>query len=242
MSGWNGAGVFTFPYNWEQDATNGINIRADRMDSQFFIISTNGFANTLTRDGQGFATANLPMNGFKHTGAANGANAGDYATYNQAAILANPNTFAATVTFSVAPVFTDASGTRTALGLTSAATTAIGMSGATIPLLSTANTWALAQTFTTAPIFTDASGTRTALGLGTAATQNTGTSGANVPLANGANTWASTQTFSVAPVFTAQAGTRTALGLGNIATVTYTSSTGTPTGTPADGDLWFQHA
>lgn len=58
---------------------------------------------------------------------------------------------------------------RTALGLTAAATTAIGTSGATIPLLSTANTWTLAQTFTVAPVFTDASGTRTALGLGTAA-------------------------------------------------------------------------
>lgn len=99
MSGWNGSGVFTFPYNWENDAANGINIRADRMDTQFFIISTNGFANTLTRDGQGFATANLPMNGFKHTGAANGSSSGDYATYNQAAILANGNTFTGNNTF-----------------------------------------------------------------------------------------------------------------------------------------------
>lgn len=54
---------------------------------------------------------------------------------------------------------------RTALSLTTAATTALGTSGATIPLLSTANTWALAQTFTLAPVFTDASGTRAALGL-----------------------------------------------------------------------------
>ena len=83
MSGWNGSGVFSFPYNWEQDAQNGIAIRADRMDSQFFIISTNGFQNTLTRDGQGYATANLPMNGFKHTGAAAGTNTGDYATFEQ---------------------------------------------------------------------------------------------------------------------------------------------------------------
>lgn len=59
---------------------------------------------------------------------------------------------------------------RTALSLTTAATTAIGTSGATIPLLSTANTWTLGQTFTVAPVFTDAPGSRTALGLGTAAT------------------------------------------------------------------------
>lgn len=65
---------------------------------------------------------------------------------------------------------------RTALSLTTAATTALGTSGATIPLLSTANTWTLGQTFsavatfTLAPVFTDAPGTRTALGLGTAST------------------------------------------------------------------------
>lgn len=58
---------------------------------------------------------------------------------------------------------------RTALGLTTAATTALGTSGGTIPLCNTANTWLLAQTFTVAPVFSDASGTRTALGLGTAA-------------------------------------------------------------------------
>jgi hypothetical protein len=44
---------------------------------------------------------------------------------------------------------TNVAGARTNLGLTAAATTAIGTSGAAIPLLSTANTWALGQTFTT---------------------------------------------------------------------------------------------
>lgn len=39
------------------------------------------------------------------------------------------------------------------VAFTSAATTAIGTSGATIPLLSTANTWTLGQTFSTAPTF-----------------------------------------------------------------------------------------
>jgi hypothetical protein len=58
---------------------------------------------------------------------------------------------------------------RTALGLTTAATTALGTSGATIPLNNTANTWALAQTFTLAPVFTDQAGTRAALTLGSAA-------------------------------------------------------------------------
>jgi hypothetical protein len=48
------------------------------------------------------------------------------------------------------------SAARTNLGLTSAATTAIGTSGATIPLLSTANTWTLGQAFTVRPTFNGA--------------------------------------------------------------------------------------
>src|ERR1017187_1550580 len=42
---------------------------------------------------------------------------------------------------------------------TSAATTSIGTSGATLPLLSTANTWTLAQTFSAAPVFSNGAGT-----------------------------------------------------------------------------------
>jgi len=38
------------------------------MDTDTNDITTNGFNNCLTRDGQGSATANLPMNGFKLTG------------------------------------------------------------------------------------------------------------------------------------------------------------------------------
>ena len=47
----------------------------------------------------------------------------------------------------------DAGDARTNLGLTTAATTALGTSGATIPLLSTANTWAAAQIFSAAATF-----------------------------------------------------------------------------------------
>jgi hypothetical protein len=120
-------------------------------------------------------------------------------------------------TFTQAPVFTDQSGTRTALGLGTAATQNTGTSGGSVPLLNGANTWSTTQTFTVAPVFADASGSRTALGLGTAATQNTGASGATVPLLNEANTWSATQTFAVAPVFTDASGSRTALGLGTAA-------------------------
>lgn len=113
-------------------------------------------------------------------------------------LLNGANTWASAQTFTTAPVFTDQSGSRTALGLGTAATVNTGTSGATIPLLNGANTWATTQTFTVAPVFTDASGSRTALGLGTAAIQNTGTSGANVPLLNGANTWGAVQTVAAA--------------------------------------------
>jgi hypothetical protein len=89
------------------------------------------------------------------------------------------NTWALAQTFTVAPVFTDASGTRSALGLVigtnvqawdadldavaALTTPAASITGA--GQKSTINTWALAQTFTVAPVFTDQSGTRTALGL-----------------------------------------------------------------------------
>ena len=130
-----------------------------------------------------------------------------------AAILSGTNTFPEAQTFTVAPVFTDPSGSRTALGLGTSSTVNTGTSGTTIPLLNGTNTWANAQTFTAAPVFTDASGSRTALGLGTAAVKNTGTSGNTVPLLDGSNTWSNAQTFTAAPVFSALAGTQVAIDM-----------------------------
>ncbi len=131
-------------------------------------------------------------------------------------LLSTANTWSLAQTFSVAPVFTDASGTRTALGLGTAALAATGTSGATVPLLNGANTWSLAQTFTAAPVFTDQSGSRTALGLGTAATQNTGTSGATVPFLNGTNTWAAAQTLSAALTYGGVTLSNAVTGTGNM--------------------------
>jgi hypothetical protein len=82
---WSGSGTFTRNYSWTNDAANSIPITASRMDADTNDIVTNGFGNTLTRDGQGSATANLPMNGFKHTNCANGVAATDYATMGQIA-------------------------------------------------------------------------------------------------------------------------------------------------------------
>jgi hypothetical protein len=63
---YNGAGVFTRIMNWVNDKNAGINITASRMDTDSNDFAS-AFNNCLTRDGQGFASADLPMNGFKHT-------------------------------------------------------------------------------------------------------------------------------------------------------------------------------
>jgi microcystin-dependent protein len=80
---WNGSGVFTRVYSWVADAAAGINITASRTDTDTSDITTNGFGNVLTRDGQGSATGNLPMNGFHHTGASPGVANTDYLTVGQ---------------------------------------------------------------------------------------------------------------------------------------------------------------
>lgn len=80
---WNGSGVFTRNFSWVNDAANNIPITASRMDGDSNDFVSNGFGNTLTRDGQGSATANLPMNGFKHTNCAVGVASTDYATMSQ---------------------------------------------------------------------------------------------------------------------------------------------------------------
>lgn len=60
----NGSGVFVLPYNWENDAASGINIRADRMDGQDGAIAT-GLSTCITKDGQQTLTANIPFSNFK---------------------------------------------------------------------------------------------------------------------------------------------------------------------------------
>jgi len=81
---WNGSGGFLRLFSWVADKAAGIDINATRMDSDTDDITTNGFGNCITRDGQGQPTANLPMNNFRHTGAANGVARTDYAALNQA--------------------------------------------------------------------------------------------------------------------------------------------------------------
>lgn len=80
---WNGVGVFNRIYSWVADKNANIDITASRMDTDTDDITSNGFGNCLTRDGQGSATANLPMNSFRHTGAGLGVATTDYATMGQ---------------------------------------------------------------------------------------------------------------------------------------------------------------
>lgn len=83
MAGWTGAGTFARLYSWVADAAAGIDISSSRMDADTNLITTVGFDNCLTRDGQGSATANQPMNGFRHTGVGNGVAATDYVAMGQ---------------------------------------------------------------------------------------------------------------------------------------------------------------
>lgn len=100
MAGWNGSGGFTNVYDWNADAAAGILIIASRMQGDFDNISTVGFANCLTRDGQGVPSANLPMNGFQHTGAAAATATGQYLTWDQLQTPGSMAIFATTITTS----------------------------------------------------------------------------------------------------------------------------------------------
>lgn len=80
---YNGSGLFTLVYNWEQDALNGINVRADRMDVQEADVAT-ALSNVICKDGQQNPTANLPMATFRHTGVGNGVARTDYNALGQA--------------------------------------------------------------------------------------------------------------------------------------------------------------
>lgn len=111
---WLGNGTFARIYSWVAQANAGIDIIASQMDTDTDDITGNGFNNTLTRDGQGSATANLPMNSFVHTGVGPATAQNQYATAGQ--IQTNGLAFAVgagtadaiTATFSPAiPTLTD---------------------------------------------------------------------------------------------------------------------------------------
>jgi len=61
-----GNGVFVRLYNWVNDASANIKIRADRMDNEMNGFAT-GLSTCITKDGQTTITADLPMAGYRHT-------------------------------------------------------------------------------------------------------------------------------------------------------------------------------
>lgn len=118
-------------------------------------------------------------------------------------LLNGVNTWAAAQTFTAAPVFTDASGSRTALGLGTAATVATGTSGATIPLLNGDNTYSGQSTFsgllrTTYGTPTIASG---ACGTTTNGVVTSGTNQAGLITIGAASTTTCTVSFSATLAF-----------------------------------------
>jgi hypothetical protein len=81
---WSGSGQFLRIFSWRADKAAGLDISSSRMDIDSDDIASTGLGNCLTRDGQGSATANLPMASFRHTTVGNGVARTDYATMNQA--------------------------------------------------------------------------------------------------------------------------------------------------------------
>jgi len=67
---------------WSGDASLGIGIEAGRHDTQDDDFAS-GIDNCIAKDGQNSATANLPMGGFKHTGAADASSNDEYTTQGQ---------------------------------------------------------------------------------------------------------------------------------------------------------------
>lgn len=79
---WNGSGVFSVPADSNYPAVAGTTIRAAQLNAIVGTLVT-GLNNVLCKDGQVPATANLPMGGFRHTGAHDAVSRSDYATYGQ---------------------------------------------------------------------------------------------------------------------------------------------------------------
>lgn len=82
---WNGSGVYTPPAASFPEV-NGTVIDAGRYNPTLNDVAA-GITNCLAKDGQNAPTANLPMGGYKHTGVASAASAGEYIAWGQDATL-----------------------------------------------------------------------------------------------------------------------------------------------------------
>lgn len=79
---WNGSGVFARIYSWAADRDAGLDILADRMDTDTNDIAQ-GLMHCLTINGETVPTANLPLNNFRFTGASSGVANTDFVTLGQ---------------------------------------------------------------------------------------------------------------------------------------------------------------
>jgi hypothetical protein len=75
------SGTFSRLYNWTTDKANSVRIRSDKMDDEFNGIAT-ALSTCVLKDGTQTMTANLPMGGFKVTGAGEPTADSDLATKN----------------------------------------------------------------------------------------------------------------------------------------------------------------
>lgn len=79
---WNGSGTYSPPVATFPEV-NGTVIDANRYNPTISDLAA-GITACLAKDGQNVPVTNLPMGGFKHTGANVAANSGEYVTFNQA--------------------------------------------------------------------------------------------------------------------------------------------------------------
>jgi hypothetical protein len=82
MSGWNGSGGFTLPFDWTVDAANAVPISSSRMMTQENTL-VSGLLNCQTLDSQTKPIANLDFNSFKGVNVAPGVNPTDAANFAQ---------------------------------------------------------------------------------------------------------------------------------------------------------------
>ena len=144
------SGVYSRLYSWVADAAAGLDISSSRMDADTNDI-VGGLNLTLTRDGSTNPTANLPMNGFHHTGAVAATAAGMYLTWDQFAagnlppLPALPGDVSIGGTLSVGGLATLSGGANVGGTLTAAT---INAQAATVAGMVTANAATVAGTVT----------------------------------------------------------------------------------------------
>lgn len=93
---WSGAGTYSLPPAYSPEV-NGTTVDAVRYNGLTSDVAS-GITAALAKNGENVPTANLPMGGFKHTGAADASATGQYIAFNQATAVGSLTITALTVT------------------------------------------------------------------------------------------------------------------------------------------------